>query len=362
MAKSKESELPLVSFSMTVETIKEVVEAFKPAIKEKFLRFTVDGDNLEIALDDIGNVITYVKGFDITTKGEMEPFYINIDVLKSLVATGIENDQDVTFTADANGGLVIVVGGTQLNMGLPSQYVEINTEIEDGEEEVILSDKVKALCDRLKVVKSSGATSAPVMKVGKTIEMGSNVSYSIIKEGHALEKLEFLTIPEFFTYFSNIYKFGGEVTIILGEKTVTLVNGAVAYKIRLIENIPAQDVSKVIKGLDTHTTVNKIYLRTDLNKLSIPISNMDSEKRNVKLNIKDNTLTLAVKDLSNRESFSDIALAKAEGDSEIFVKLDTLKNCIEPLEDDFDISWSKAAMSISDETQITLISAVRVSE
>lgn len=346
-------------FTISKKEIDNIVNCFKPAIKEDRLKFFVDNGNVSIEMDDLGNILRYDFGQEVEPS-DIKEFYISLDVLKNLSST-LSEDIEAKFNVDNEGGMKIEVGTTVLNMSLTSEVIEINDAFEPAEEEVLLSDKVNMLCQRLKVVKASGQIASPVMVMGKNIKMGSQLSYTIIHEDYGLEKLEFNAISEFFNYFNNIYKFGDEVKLEINkDKSLCRLSCEnVTYIVRCLDDsVTPPDLSPLLDGLKTKTTVNKGYLDNELAILSIPVSGQNQNIRIVNIEIDKNELVLRVKDLGNRISESRIKIANGEGDAEVKVRLDGLKSCIAPLQDDFEIMWSQNVVALDDEIGTTLLVGV----
>lgn len=367
MAKKQQVEANnTLRFTLTKEQLAAVCDTFKPAIGNKPLKFTITEGKITILLDDVGNILKYETGQEIAPSS-IETFYLKSDVLKD-INSNMAKDTEIQFEIDDEGGATITIGGTKLNISLPNEDYDIDDNFipndDDNSSEQLLMDKAKALCERLKVVYSTGSNASRAMRVGKTIEMGSRSSYTIIKDGNALQNIEFVAISQFFSFFQNITKFGDVLNITLGKlgedghRYVELHTGNVTYLVRLIgDDVQVPDLQPTIDSVTTGTTVNKTLLANELNKLNIPLIGMKEEGKLTTIEIENDVLICQVRDISKRVSVSRIPLAKSSGTERVLVNINTLGSSIAPLDEDFDINWFSEAIVLEDDVQITIVSA-----
>lgn len=349
----------MIKFNLDKKKLTEIIECFKPSVKEKLLQFKVQDGNITILVDDMGSIMKYEMGNEAELDTEIKEFYINIDVLKN-INSAVKDSCVALFEIKDEYSMKVTLDSTVLDMSLPYTYTEIDTEfnVTEGEVEEMVSDRVAMICNRLKTVKNTGITAAPKMEVGSQISMGNQVAYTVIKEGHGLEKLDFLTIPEFFTFFSNIYKFGDEVEIALDrdKERVRLRSGCASYYIKLMgDEVDKIEVEEGVGKTDNNTRINRDFLAYELLKLSIPLAGGDQSIRNVKLVQDNGELLLEVKDLGNKISDSRIKVPEIVGDVEVKVSIDRLRECIDKLEEDFEMRWNERALVVEDEVQKTFI-------
>lgn len=343
-------------FTLSKNQLQAIVKAMKPVAKEDKYRFEIgtDGD-VTVSVDEQGFILCIKLGTTEVKADKPFVFYMDKSVLGRI--SGVVADEikfDMT-TETMN----IMVGGTDINMGLSIEDVTPDISYKVTTKETKSSDWLLDILNRIAVSKTSNAPISSVMYFGENIKYGSKKNTSLIKEG--LSKIKVGLVPEFVTYLRNIATMGENVDFIYDEEGGNFIvkNDTVFYKTKIVKNKFPVDIKKdLIDKLETEAsgTFSSNPILQSLDKLSIPLIGAENAEINMTFSEDDQNISVSVYSIGNQASNDIWTAGTLEGEASSVLDLYHLMSALSVMDDDVTLSSYKSFILLEDSQQYLLLS------
>jgi len=343
-------------FTLSKNQLQSIVKAMKPVAKEDKYRFEIgtDGD-VTVSVDEQGFILCIKLGTTEVKADKPFVFYMDKSVLNrisSVVADEIKFDM-TTETMN------IMVGGTDINMGLSIEDVTPDISYSVTTKETKSSEWLLDILNRIAVSKTSNAPISSVMYFGENIKYGSKKNTSLIKEG--LSEIKVGLVPEFVSYLRNIATMGENVDFIYDEEGSNFIvkNDTVFYKTKIVKNkFPVDIKEDLIDKLETEAsgTFSSNPILISLDKLSIPLIGAENAEINMTFSEDEQNINVTVYSIGNQASKDVWTAGTLEGEASGVLDLYHLMSALSVMDDDVTISSYKSFILLEDSQQYLLLS------
>ncbi|EJF06160.1 hypothetical protein ThvES_00017670 [Thiovulum sp. ES] len=350
-----------VSFTLSIEQIKQIKKAFKPVSVKDMSRITLTPNKVSFAIEDEGiflNIdLSLADGtFNLNGNESFVFFYSK----KHLFTTFDTVEKDL-YIKVSDSDITFVIDETELNLSLMDIQIYLDITYTETMKTSIAGDLFSSLCSRLSANTSIGGI-RPYMTVGKNFIYGTSTTFTSTKKGlegfYPIEGQSGVSVPrEFLKYMCNSTQFGQKVDFIYDEDKNLLIvrNGNVYYGVSIISTA-FPDLSGYIDGeFEAYSKFSGKQLQSSLNKLLIPLlttsDQADSKVFKFHMESSSSKAEISVLDNTNKISTDKWNMVQQKGDIEVYLNIYAFLSSIGAMNEQIEISILDSYIKIEDSLQ-----------